>query len=57
MTESNRPLLITIWEWMHSPTRDNYNFGHKIVEEIINCGGIRAVLPYKPTEHSRCVIS
>ena len=50
MTESNRPLLIpnTIWEWMHSPTRDDYNFGHKIVEEIISCGGTRAVLPYKP---------
>ena len=47
---SNRALLIpnTIWEWMKHPTKDDYTFRHKIVEEIKNSGGTRAVHPYIP---------
>ena len=50
MKNSNRVLLIpnTIWEWMKHPTKDDYSFGHKIVEEIKNSGGTRAVHPYTP---------
>ena len=50
MKNSNRILLIpnTIWEWMRHPTMDDYSFGHKIVAEINNSGGTRAVAPYTP---------
>ena len=50
MKNSNRALLIPnkIWEWMKHPTKDNSTFGHKIVEEIKNSGGTRAVHPYIP---------
>ena len=50
MKNSNRALLIpnTIWECMKHPTKDNYTFGHKIVEEIKNSCGTRAVQPYIP---------
>ena len=47
---SSRVLLIpnTIWEWMKHPTLDDYSLGHRIVAEINNCGGTRAVAPYTP---------
>ena len=50
MKSSNRILLIpnTIWEWMRHPTMDDYSLGHRIVAEINNCGGSRAVAPYTP---------
>ena len=50
MTSSNRPLLIpnTIWEWMQKPIKDNYTLGYKIMAEIKNSGGTRAVAPYRP---------
>ena len=50
MGDNNRILLIpnTIWEWMRRPTRDDYTLGHRIVAEINNCGGTRAVAPYTP---------
>ena len=50
MNSSNRILLIpnTIWEWMRHPTMDDYSFGRKIVADINNSGGTRAVAPYTP---------
>ena len=50
MKNSKRALLIpnTISEWMKHLTKDNYSFGHKIVEEIKNSRGTRAVHPYTP---------
>ena len=47
---ANRMLLIpqTIWEWIREPTADHFDFGFRIVKEIIECGAKRAVVPYKP---------